>query len=42
MTFSDDSELDFTFETEHNVPVNGFLRVTLPVEMAFPDQMVAD
>ena len=40
LTFSDDSELDFTFETEHNVPKDGFLRVTLPVEMAFPDEMV--
>ena len=39
-TFSLDSELDFTFETEHNVPKDGFLRVTLPVEMAFPDEMV--
>lgn len=30
----------FTFETEHSVPASGFLKVTLPVEMAFPKAMV--
>lgn len=36
MTFSSESSMDFTFETEHDVDVDGFLKVALPVEMAFP------
>jgi hypothetical protein len=39
-TFSEESFYDFTFETEHSVPVGGFLRMTLPVEMAFPKDVV--
>ena len=37
MTYSTDSELDFAFETEHDVPKNGFIKLILPIEMAFPD-----
>ena len=40
LTFSEESTLDFTFETEHRTPIGGFLKVTLPVEMAFPDSAV--
>lgn len=36
MTFSTDSEFDFAFETEHDVPKNGFIKLTLPIEMVFP------
>lgn len=39
-TYSDESVLDFTFETEHNVPPGGTLKVTLPVEMKFPQTVV--
>ena len=39
-TFSTDSFYDFTFDTEHSVPDGGFLRVTLPVEMAFSQDVV--
>ena len=28
------------FETEHNVPEDGFIKIQLPVEMAFPDDTV--
>ena len=40
MTFSEDSSFDFTFETEHDVPINGFFKIKLPKEMAFPDEIV--
>ena len=33
-------KLDITFSTEHAIPVGGYLRVTLPVEMAFPPAVV--
>ena len=39
-TFSDESFYDFTFNTEHSVPADGYLRVTLPREMAFPPKSV--
>lgn len=39
-TFSEGSVFDFTFETEHDVPRNGFITIKLPVEMAFPDELV--
>jgi len=40
MTFSEDSIFDFTFETEHDVPKNGFMKIDLPKEMAFPEEFV--
>ena len=39
-TFSDSSFYDFTFDTEHSIPKDGYLRVNLPVEMAFPPETV--
>ena len=41
MTFTDGTQFDFTFITEHDIPVGGYLKVGLPVEMAFPDDIVA-
>lgn len=40
LTFSDDSLFDFSFETEHDVPTNGYLKLTLPIEMNFPEEMI--
>lgn len=40
-TFSFDSSFDFNFETEHDVPKNGFLLVSLPSVMEFPEEVVA-
>ena len=34
-TFSDDSEFEFSFTTEHAIPAGGFLEIKLPDEMAF-------
>lgn len=39
MTFSDDSVMDFTFDTEHDVPADGYFKVTLPVDMANPTEV---
>ena len=35
-TFDDQSVLNFQFETEHDVDVEGTLKVRLPIEMQFP------
>ena len=40
MTFTPDAEFNFEFETEHNVPENGFIKMTLPKEMAFPQEVI--
>jgi len=40
-TFMEKSEFKFTHETEHDVPEQGFLKIGLPVEMAFPESVVA-
>lgn len=42
LTFSTDSEYNFEFDTEHDIPDEGYLRVTLPKEMAFPQSMIDD
>lgn len=39
-TFMEGADADFTFETEHDIPVGGQLRVSLPVEMAFPPSVL--
>ena len=39
-TFDDESELRFLFETEHDVDIDGTLKVKLPIEMAFPAEAV--
>ena len=36
MTFTTDSKLSLTFETEHDVPQGGKLRIELPIEMEYP------
>ena len=36
VTFSEESTFDFTFETEHPIPRDGFIVINLPTEMAFP------
>ena len=40
MTFTEESLFDFTLETEHDVPNNGLIKLTLPIEMRFPDELV--
>ena len=35
MTFSDDGDFEFEILTEHVIPENGFLTITLPEEMSF-------
>ena len=40
MTFATDSVFTFEFETEHEIPIGGFLKVKLPEEMEFPAEMV--
>ena len=40
LTFSDDTSFQFSFETEHDVPEDGYIRIELPDEMAFPDDIV--
>ena len=40
MTFTPNAEFNFEFETEHNVPENGFIKMTLPKEMAFPQEII--
>ena len=37
----ENSIFKFTYETEHDIPVQGFLKVKLPVEMAFPERVIA-
>ena len=39
MTFSD-SEFKFTFETEHDIPDDGYLEIVLPEEMNFPSDAI--
>ena len=40
VTFTENADLIFTYETEHDIPLNGFLKITLPVEMAFPTSII--
>ena len=40
MTWKADTDFQFTFETEHDVPVDGYLKIGLPVEMAMPQRLV--
>ena len=39
-TFVEGSDAFITMETEHDIPVGGNLKVSLPVEMAFPKSIV--
>ena len=36
VTFTTDSVFTFEFETEHEIPIGGYMKVQLPEEMAFP------
>ena len=41
LTFASGNTIDLDLSTEHNIPDEGYIKITLPKEMAFDEQVVA-